>query len=328
MESSTGIGVSIEAEIRALHGSGISRAKAARILKISKERLELYIEAIGLDWQKRIRGGSYVIDGVTDTLDGHSKRLGVSVGAIRWRLQRQQPIASPAANTPVTHSEAKLYADLRQAGVPAWEAAAKVGRPYATLNNACKRLFPDYEKIVSEAPRVRRSEEKQPQPIPANLEAKVRVLSATGISKAKASVELGISRERLATILEETGLEWKTPTREGSLVIDGIKGSLTSHSERLGISVGKLRSRLKKQKPLVGPDVYKPIDLAEAKRFLEHRKNGLPAWKAAEQVGRPYGSLKDACKRMLPDYEDVVVAATRIRRTPEEIEAAQEKKAA
>lgn len=329
-ESGSGIGVTIVFEIRALHESGISRAKAARTLMMSKEKLDLYIDAIGLDWKKRVRGGSCVIDGVTDTLHGHSVRLGVSIGKLRWRLQRNNPIEAPAAYSSVSDQEAKLYADLRRDGMPAWEAAEKVGRPYNTLNNACKRLFADYSEIVNEAPRVRRSagSSKKPLLIPQDLASNVRRLSASGISKSRACTMLKISRDRLNLIIQALDIVWKTPVPVGAHVIDGIQDSLQGHADRLGITVGKLRSRLKKQQPLTGPAVYKPIDLAEARRFVEHRKNGLPAWKAAEEVGRPYGSLKDACKRLIPDYEDVVVSALRVRRTPEEIEAAEEKRAA
>lgn len=329
-ESGSGIGVSIELEIRALHESGISRAKAARTLMISKERMDLYIDAIGLDWKKRVRGGSYVIDGVTDTLNGHSVRLGISVGKLRWRLKHSQPIEAQPTYTTVSRDEAQNYADLRKSGMPAWEAAEKIGRPYNTLNNACKRFFPDYELIISEAPRVRRSigTNTKTLQIPRDLEVNVRRLCASGISKTRAATMLVINRERLNVIIKALDLEWKPQVRAGAHVIDGIKDSLQGHSVRLGISVGMIRSRLKKQQPLAGPAVYKPIDLAEARRFVEHRKNGLPAWKAAEEVGRPYGSLKDACKRLIPDYEEVVVSAIRVRRTPEEIEAAEVKRAA
>lgn len=322
--------MSIECEIRTLHESGMSRAKAARTLKISKERLELFIDAIGLDWKKRIRGGSYVIDGITDTLEGHSKRLGVSVAAIRWRLQRNQPLVTQATPGLVTAEQAKMYADLRQQGLPAWEAAEKVGRPYNSLNNACKRLLPEYDKIVNEAPRIRRSmaASNDPAPIDPGLEDKVRKLCAAGISKGKAASMLGLSRERLSVIVDAIGLEWKTRLRGGTYVIDGIKDSLQAHSERLGVSVGMIRSRLKRQQPITAPPLYRPIDLAEATRFMEYRRNGLPAWKAAEKVGRPYGSLKDACKRLLPDYDKVVIAAPRVRRTSEDIEAAEQKRAA
>lgn len=322
--------MSIECEIRTLHESGMSRAKAARTLKISKERLELFIDAIGLDWKKRIRGGSYVVDGITDTLEGHSKRLGVSVAAIRWRLKRNQPLDTQATPGLVTVEEAKMYADLRQQGVPAWEAAKKVGRPYNSLNNACKRLIPDYEKIVSEAPRTNRSmvASNDPAPIDPMLEARVKKLCAAKISKEKAASMLGISRERLNVLISALGLEWKTRLRGGTYVIDGIQDSLEAHSKRLGVSVGIIRSRLKRQQPITSDAVYKPIDLAEAMRFMEYRRNGLPAWKAAEKVGRPYGSLKFACKRLLPDYDKVVIAAPRVRRTLEEIEADQQKRAA
>lgn len=322
--------MSIECEIRTLHEAGTSRAKAARILKISKERLELYIDAIGLDWKKRLRSGSLVIDGVTDSLEGHSKRLGVSVGAIRWRLKRNQPVESQSSHSIVTAEEAEMYADLRKQGMPAWQASEKVGRPYNSLKNACKKLLPDYEQIVSDAPRIRRpapasNDSELIEPV---LEGKIRKLCESGVSKGKAAAMLKVSRERLNVLVATLGLEWKTRSGGGTYVINGIKDSLQGHSERLGVSVGIIRSRLKRQQPITPEAVYKPIDLAEARRFMEHRRNGLPAWQAAEKVGRPYGSLKDACKRLFPDYEEIVVTAPRVRRSSEEIEAAEQKRAA
>lgn len=324
-ESSSGIGVSIEFKIRALHESGISRAKAARNLKISKERLDLYITALELDWKKRVRGGSHVIDGVTDTLVGHCERLGISIGKLRWRLKMDKPIDAPPAYHLVSMAEAQSYANLRREGMPAWEAAKKVGRPYNTLNNACKRLIAGYDEIVNVAPRIRRAHglSTQTHSMPCDLVASIGKLSASGISKNRAASILKITPEKLGKMIMRLDLEWKPPVKTGSQVIDGIRDSLQGHSQRLGITVGQLRSRLKRQQPLIGPPAVKPIDMAEARRFLEHRKNGLPAWKAAEQVGRPYGSLKDACKRLLPDYDEVVMSAPRIRRSPEELEAAQ-----
>lgn len=145
-----------EQQVRDLHQTGISRTKAAEILGAHKYHLEKYLKVIKLDWKPRVRGGSYVIDGVKDTLAGHSQRLGVTVGTIRWRLDRQQPLTAPAAINPVSQAEAITFTVLRKVGVPAWKAAVMVGRPYGTLNIAARRLRPDYLSVTAAAPRIRR----------------------------------------------------------------------------------------------------------------------------------------------------------------------------
>lgn len=150
----------IESQIRTLHASGISRAKAALTIGIPRWRLDLFISAMNLDWKLRIRGGSCVIDGITDTLLGHSERLGVSVGKIRWRLQNDKPLEAPTTITLVTPEEAQQYTELRKQGVAAWEAAKVVGRPYNTLRLAAKKFCPEYLEVAKAAPRIRRSPEE------------------------------------------------------------------------------------------------------------------------------------------------------------------------
>lgn len=145
-----------EQQVRTLHLSGISKTKAAQILGAHKYHLEKYLKVINLDWKPRVRGGSYVIDGVKDTLARHANRLGVTVAAIRWRLERNQPLDAPPVIDPVIEAEAKAFTELRQEGVPAMKAAKIVGRPYESLKNAAKRFCPDdYLKVVSTAPRGR-----------------------------------------------------------------------------------------------------------------------------------------------------------------------------
>lgn len=321
--------MAIEDDIKQLQSSGISRSKAALALGITREKLDLILDVMNLEWKAGVRGGRHVIDGVQDTLQGHSERLGISVGKLRWRLNNQRNVTAPVASKTVSREEATLFLELRKSGTPAWQAAESVGRPYNTLKNACKRLFPDYEKVVEAAPRIRRASTKSSDPleVPETLEADIRKLHEEGISRAKASEKLGISYNRLTLILGAIDLEWKTNIRGGT-IIDGIQDSLEGHSERLGVSVGKIRSRMKRQRPINGPAFYKPVTMAEATIFMEHRRAGVPAWEAAERVGRLYDVLKHACKRMLPDYEKVVEAAPRIRRTQEEIQVSEIKKAA
>lgn len=143
-----------EQQVRALHLTGISKTKASEILGIHKYHLEKYLKVIGLEWKSRVRGGSYVIDGIKDTLAGHSERLGVTIATIRWRLERNLPMDAPPAIDMVIEAEAQAFTELRKEGVPALQAAKIVGRPYESLKNAAKRFCPDdYMKVVCTAPR-------------------------------------------------------------------------------------------------------------------------------------------------------------------------------
>ena len=76
--------MNLDDRIRALHATGISRTKAAELIGVTRVRLDLMIEALGIEWKKKVRGGKIVIDGITDTWTGHSKRTGISVGSLRW----------------------------------------------------------------------------------------------------------------------------------------------------------------------------------------------------------------------------------------------------
>jgi hypothetical protein len=138
--------MALDDQIKELHSQGISKARACLQLGIQRWHLDQFIEAMGLDWKPRIRGGSFVIDGVTDTLQGHSERLGVSVGKIRWRLKQNMPVVAPAAYTPISLEEVELYLKLRKSGMTNHGAASQVGRPYNTLRNAAKRFFPDRQQ--------------------------------------------------------------------------------------------------------------------------------------------------------------------------------------
>jgi len=145
--------------IQELHGKNISRSKAAKVLKIPVWKLEIMISHLGLDWPRRIRGGTVEIDGVMDSWAGHSKRLGIAVGALRWRIKNRGSISMEEV-APITEQEARQFTDLRKQGIPAWAAAARVGRPYANLRVAAIKFCEDYADAVNDAPRVRRSPEE------------------------------------------------------------------------------------------------------------------------------------------------------------------------
>lgn len=145
----------LEKRIIDLKNSGLSRAAAARELKMSKYQLQIMIDAMSLEWPKMSKPASYVIDGVLDTLAGHAARHKTTVGIIRYRLRTNKQIDAPKV-PPVSRHEVLAFVDLRKDNVPAWKAAEQVGRPYNTLKNAAKKMVPEYEHIVAISTRMRR----------------------------------------------------------------------------------------------------------------------------------------------------------------------------
>lgn len=145
--------VNIEDEIRRLRESRLSRTAAARALNVDLGKFDLMLEAINVEWDhKPVRNtGRHEIDGIRDSLEGHAQRLGVGVGALRFRLAQNQDLEGPSRIQPVTEEEAGEFVRLRREGHSAQKAAEQVGRPYNTLKNAAKRLFPDYEEVVAKA---------------------------------------------------------------------------------------------------------------------------------------------------------------------------------
>jgi len=142
--------------VQELHGMKMSRSRAAKTLKIPVWKLDILISHLGLNWQRRIQGGTVEINGVVDSWARHSERLGIPVGALRWRLKNRGNVEKEEV-PPVTKQEARQFTDLRKTGLPAWAAAARVGRPYASLRAAAIKYCEDYAEAVNDAPRIRRS---------------------------------------------------------------------------------------------------------------------------------------------------------------------------
>lgn len=145
--------------VQELHGQKISRSRAAKALSIPVWKLDILISHLGLNWQRRIQGGTVEINGIVDSWAGHSERLGIPVGALRWRVKNRGTIEKEEV-APVTEQEARQFTDLRKAGLPAWAAAARVGRPYANLRAVAIKYCEDYAVAVIDAPRIRRSLEE------------------------------------------------------------------------------------------------------------------------------------------------------------------------
>lgn len=181
-----------EDQIRALHAAGASRTRAAKEIGVTKDILDAMVEAMGLDWPRRGRIGTVEIGGVTDTWEGHSKRLGVSVGALRWRKQQEKDLLVDGTCEPVTPEEVARFAQLRQLGVPAKDAAAQVGRPYPTLHKAAKRDIAGYgERVV--------------QKVSPDEVYRFAMLCKSGRTTREAAVLLGRSRARLMAASKALG---------------------------------------------------------------------------------------------------------------------------
>ncbi|MBD8088523.1 hypothetical protein IFT48_00765 [Pseudomonas fluorescens] len=151
--------MNIEDDLKRLKESGISRTKAALALGMDKSKLDTIIEVLDMDWPKQV-GGTYEINGLRRTLAAHAQALGLPPTTLRQRVKKGTDVTAPLRIAPVTREEAHAFAELRKAGVPAWEAAREMGRPYNTLKNAAKKFVPDYDQISANAPRIRRSPEE------------------------------------------------------------------------------------------------------------------------------------------------------------------------
>lgn len=146
----------IEEQLIQLKESKTSRAQAAKLLNVTREKFDDILAVVGLDWDKGLQTENHacVVDGVRDTYEAHAERLGISVGMLRWRMDRNQDLSEPSKIVPVTEEEALLFVQYRRAGETAQKAAALVGRPYNTLKNAAKKYCPDYDDVVLKSVKV------------------------------------------------------------------------------------------------------------------------------------------------------------------------------
>lgn len=149
----------IEAKIRQMHASGKSRTLAADLLGMKREKLDTLVETMGLDWPVGRKAKTFAINGITDTAEGHAKRLKLSVSSLRWRIKNKLSLSQPLI-TECTEAEARKFVMLRQAGKLAEAAAAEIGRPYNTLRLASLKFYrTEYQQVVRECKRARLSKD-------------------------------------------------------------------------------------------------------------------------------------------------------------------------
>lgn len=138
------------------------------------------------------------------------------------------------------------------------------------------------------------------------------------VPKSVAAELLGISYQRFLLIIKEIGLDWPSQNQARRIVLDGIEGTYAEHAKRLGIKTNTLADHYRRN-GTARPDPEKMITPEKVKAFIEHRSNGLPAWKAAAMVGHSYYALDAKAKRTCPEYKAIVKAAPRVRRTKAEM---------
>lgn len=156
---------------------------------------------------------------------------------------------------------------------------------------------------------------------PQSLEEQLTDMRNRKVPKSVAADLLGINYPKLKRIIAEMGLHWPAQNQARRIVLDGIEGTYAEHAKRLGIKTNTLADRYRRN-GTARPDPEKMITPEKVKAFIEHRRNGLPAWKAAAMVGHSYYALDAKAKRTCPEYKAVVKAATRVRRTKAEMASA------
>jgi len=297
----------IEDQIKKLKESGISRTKAALALGVSKDKLDDMLELLELDWKPRIRGGSYVIDGVTDTLHNHAKALGVPPTTLRQRLNEGRDPVKPVLVPQITCEEVEQFALLRRDGVTVSKAAEIVGKAASNLHNAARKLIPDYEAISSSN-----------DPISCEEAERFAQLRKNGVSGVKAAELIGRPRHNLRRAARKfiPDYEEKPSTiipisyEEAERFTQLRKTGMSS--EKAAELVGRTRKSLGEAVRKFFPDcegmpsLIVPISQEEAEHFIQLRKKGISTVKAAELLGRSRKSLGDAARKFFAEYEEVV----------------------
>lgn len=291
----------IEDQIKKLKESGISRTRAALAIGVSRDRLDDMLEVLELDWKPRIRGGTYVIDGVTDTLQSHAKALGVPPTTLRQRLTEGRDLVKPILVADITSEEAVRFAQLRKEGVTVSKAAEIVGRAASNLRNAAKKLIPDYQAIASSNDPISREEAER-----------FAQLRKNGVSGVKAAQLIGRPRHNLRRAARRFVPDYEeqpssiTPIshEEAARFIELRKTGMSS--EKAAESVGRSRKSLSEAVRKFFPDcedvpsLMVLVSKEEAERFIELRKTGMTTVKAAELMGRSRRSLSDAARKFFP----------------------------
>lgn len=141
----------------------------------------------------------------------------------------------------------------------------------------------------------------------------LRDLCARRISRSVAADLLGIGHQKLARLIAEAGLDWPKQNQARRVVIDGIEGTFAEHAARLGVLPATLKSRYQRHGPALAPN-RGLITPAKVDAFVEHRRAGVPAWRAAELVGHHYNWLHRKASQQHPEYRTIARHAKRQRR--------------
>lgn len=153
-----------------------------------------------------------------------------------------------------------------------------------------------------------------------NFAQEIINLNNAGLSKAEVVERLDLqSLDVLNYIIDSSGITW-SPNRGSSpkYVVNGVLDSITGHADRLGISVFAVRAKISSSKSANDSIVIDassvnqkaaPVSIAEARKFLDLRLSGHTAAEASEIVGRPYNTLKNAAKKFIANYDDLLKAA-------------------
>ena len=144
----------IEEKIREMAKAKVPMYLASQRLGIYREKFDAIVEAMGLVWPSRHR--TYVLDGVEDTIAGHARRLGIGRTRLSNRLKAGIDHHIQIVRSQVTDQDVERFMYLREAGIPAWQAAVEVGHHYNTLRKHALGN-PRYAEVMKAVKRVRRT---------------------------------------------------------------------------------------------------------------------------------------------------------------------------
>lgn len=142
--------MTVAEQLKRFAAQGMTRTQAANALNIELRQLTELAAECGVTFRRR---GEFELDGAWGTASEHAQRLGMSVSCLRWRLQNNKMRAP--RKLPVTDAEVDQYIAKRLEGLPAWDAAAAVGRPYNTMHLAAGQR-PEYRQLLADQAGTRR----------------------------------------------------------------------------------------------------------------------------------------------------------------------------
>jgi len=144
-----------EKKMRELLHRRVSRETAAELLGVGYMRFATLLKEYKIDWPKHNQAQKVILNGISDTFYGHSKRLGIDAGTLRTRYKSTKSAA--AMKTVISQEVLAEFVQLRLQGLSGVVAALQLGYHYNSLHKKASDQYPNYKQLIKNLPRKRRT---------------------------------------------------------------------------------------------------------------------------------------------------------------------------